>query len=86
MKYELKKPITLPDGEKITGVSITDDDELDGDILFAMIDAEKEGRGTQTRLLIASATGLPEDVVGKMKASDIKALADILEKKMPTEM
>lgn len=86
MQYELKKPITLGDGQLLRTVTVTDDDELDGDTLFAMIDAEGKGRGTQTKLLIAKATGLDEDIVGKMKAGDIKGLTDLLEKKLPSEI
>jgi hypothetical protein len=38
------------------------------------------------RTMIVRGTGLDDDVVGKLKATDILALGDIIEKKMPADL
>ncbi len=75
--YKLKYPVELPGGESITEVTVLE--RIKGKNLRQILNAPKDG--DKALAMIATLTGLPDDIVEEFDADDIEALSALAEKK-----
>ena len=79
-KYTLLYPVELPGGEVIKEVTVLE--RIKGKNLRQILNAPQDG--DKAIVMIATLTGLPEEIVDEFDSDDIEALNKIAEKKGST--